>query len=39
MPADFWAALAPGQTLDFQVVELDAHGVATGYSLRRRILR
>ena len=39
VPADFWEKLEAGQELDLQILELGLDGKATGYSVRRHILR
>lgn len=39
VPADFWADLAPGAELAFQVLEYDAAGVTTGRSVVRTTTR
>jgi hypothetical protein len=39
VPADFWSKLEPGQELDLQILEVGLDGKATGYSVRRHILR
>ena len=39
VPTDFWSKLRAGQELDLQILELGMDGKATGYSVRRHILR